>query len=477
MPRDATDAPGPPPPAPADGWWEEIRAALAGRVRDYTSGSLGRAIFLLAVPMVLEMSMQSVFAVVDIFFVGKLGPEAVAVVGLSDSLLTIVFSIALGLSIATTAMVARRVGEGEIEKAGQAAVQSLYLGTAFSVLFGVAGWWWAADLLRLMGAGETMVRDGASFTAILLGGNITVMMLFLINAIFRGAGDAAVAMRALWIANLVNIALDPLLIFGWWIFPELGLAGAAVATTLGRGVGVVYQLRRLLGTGTTISLAGASRAVRLPVLRRLLRVSAVGMLQFLIGTASWLVVIRFLALFGGVAVAGYTIAVRVIIFVLLPSWGMGNAAATLVGQNLGAAKPARAARAVWLTGFVNMVFLSAVAVLFVLLAEPLAALFTDDRAVIAQAARCLKIVSFSYPFLAFGMVTVQAFNGAGDTATPTWINFLAYWALELPLAYALAVPAGWGPQGVYVAICIAQVALAALGVHMFRRGRWKTQRI
>ena len=451
----------------------DLRAAVMGTTHDYTVGSLWRAILLLAVPMVLEMSMQSVFAVVDVFFVGKLGSEAVAVVGMTDSILTLVFALAMGLSMGTTALVARRMGEKDAKGAADAAVQALALGGAVSLVTGTLGVLLAEPLLTWVGAASSMAKSGAGFTAIILGGNLTVIWLFLINAVFRGAGDAAIAMRALWLANLINIILDPILIFGWGFFPELGLEGAAWATNIGRGMGVLYQISRLYRGSGRLRIGLHQLQLDLDIMRRLVRVSAMGVLQILIGTSSWLAVMRILSGFGGPALAGYTIAVRIIMFVLLPSWGMGNAAATLVGQNLGAGKPERAERSVRITAFSNMIFLGGVAILFNIFAEPAVAVFSPDPMVVAVGTDCLRVVSLSYVFMAFGMVTVQAFNGAGDTTTPTWINLFCYWFLQIPLAYLLSLVAG--PRGVFVAIAIVQSILAAVAVWFFRRGRWKSR--
>ncbi|MFQ5739005.1 MAG: MATE family efflux transporter [Acidobacteriota bacterium] len=457
--------------------WREVRTALAGHPQDYTRSHIGRAILLLAVPMVLEMSMQSVFGVVDVFFVGRLGAAAVAVVGMTDSLLTLIFAVAMGLSMATTAMVARRIGEKNPEAASNVAVQSIGVGVSLSLITGLCGVVLAGDLLGLIGASRPIMEVGSRFTAIMLGGNITVMLLFLINAVFRGAGDAFIAMRALWLANLINIVLDPLLIFGLGPFPELGLEGAAIATNIGRGVGVLYQLSRLRHGNGRIGVKLEGLRIDPFVIRRLLRISVVGMLQFLIGTASWLGVMRILAVFGGATLAGYTIAVRIIIFALLPSWGMGNAAATLVGQNLGAGKPDRAERSVWITGVSNMVFLGTIAVVFILFAQPLVRIFSSNAEVVAMGVDCLQIVSYSYVFMAFGMVTVQAFNGAGDTTTPTWINLFCYWFLQIPMAYLLAIPLELGPRGVFAAIAVAQSALALVSLFLFRRGGWKRRSV
>ncbi len=471
-PRDA-EATG----TPAAGLWSDVRAAIAGAQRDYTTGSLGRAVLVLAIPMVLEMSMQSLFAVVDVFFVAKLGSNAVAIVGLSDSLLALVFSVGIGLAMGTTAMVARRVGEHSPERAAVAAVQAIALGVGVSVPLGVLGIVYSGELLALMGATPELAAEGSLFAAILLGGNGTVMLLFLVNGVFRGAGEPVFAMRALWIANLINIALDPILIFGLGPLPGFGLEGAAVATTIGRGLGVVYQLRQLGNGRGRVVVRWREARLDPAVMARLVRVSGIGVVQYLVGTASFLGLVRILATFGDVALAGYTVAVRVIIFVLLPAWGMGNAAATLVGQNLGAGDPDRAERSVWMTAWANTAFLGLVAVSFALFARPIVGLLTGDPEVVAVAADCLRIVSYSYVFWGFGMITVLAFNGAGDTTTPTWINFWVYWVFQIPVAWGLAVVAGSGPRGVFVAIALTQLLLAATGVVVFRRGSWKKRQI
>jgi putative MATE family efflux protein len=458
------------------GWWGTLREAVRGGEQDFTEGALGRAVFLLAVPMVLEMAMESVFGILDVYFVGRLGANAVAAVGLTESLLVIVFAVALGLSLSTTAMVARRVGEKDHEAAADTAVQAIVLGLLVALPTGVAGLLFAEDLLRLMGAPPAVVAEGSVYTAWMLGGNVTILLLFLINAIFRGAGDASLAMRSLWLANAVNLVLDPCLIFGLGPFPELGIAGAAIGTNVGRGVGVLYQLWSL-ARGRRIALARRHLRLQGELMWRLLRVSLGGILQFVIATASWLGLVFLMTPFGASALAGYTIAIRVIVVAILPSWGMCNAAATLVGQNLGAGKPARAEKAVWLTGFYNMAFLGLVTVAFVLQAEPLVGVFTSDPATRALGASCLRIISYGYVVYAWGMVMVQAFNGAGDTTTPTWINLGCYWLFQIPLAFALARPLGFGVLGVFWAIPVAEAFVALASVVVFRRGAWKTRTV
>jgi putative MATE family efflux protein len=459
------------------GFWREVRDVFKGAHRDYTTGSITRAIVLLAIPMVLEMLMQSIFELVDAYFVGRIGADALAAVGVTGTLLILVMAIGIGLSMATTAMVARRIGEKDPEGAGLAAFQGLAISAAISIPISLLGIFLAPEMLGLMATPESAIEVGSGYAAVLFGTNVVILLLFLINAIFRGAGDAVLAMKVLALANLFNIVLDPLLIFGIGPFPELGVTGAAVATTIGRGIGVSYQCYLLTRGKSRIHLRIEQVRLALDVTRRLLRVAGPGVLQFLIGTASWLILFRLINTFGEAAAAGYTVAIRILVFALLPSWGMGNAAATLVGQNLGARQPERAERSVWITSFINAAFLGSVAVGMYLFAEPLIAFFTDDPAVIAIGKQCLRIISYTYVLFAFGAVTMQAFNGAGDTTTPTWINFFSYWFLQIPLAYALALGAGWDAAGVFAAVAISQGLLAIISVLVFRRGYWKAKAI
>ncbi|HLL71931.1 MAG TPA: MATE family efflux transporter [Pyrinomonadaceae bacterium] len=454
-----------------------LREAVGGSEQDFTKGSINRAIVLLSVPMILEMMMESLFGVVNILYVARLGAESIATVGLTESMLTIIFGIAMGLSMATTATVARRTGEGDTEGAAVAAVQAIMLGVLTSLPVAVVGVVYAPALLRVMGAEAGVVASGSTYAAIILGGNVCIMLLFLINAIFRGAGDAAVAMRSLWIANLVNIALDPCLIFGLGPFPELGVTGSAIATTIGRSTGVVYQLWILLGGRSRVKVTRAHLRLDPAVMMRLLRISLGGMFQYLVATASWLGLTRIVAIFGSEALAGYTLSLRIIIFALLPSWGMANVAATLVGQNLGAGQPERAERSVWRAGLSNMIFLGAVALVFVVFAERIIGLFTGDAGVVAYGVSSLRLLSYGYIFYAYGMVMVQAFNGAGDTFTPTMINLGCYWLFQIPLAYALAIPFDLGATGVFAAIPVSESLLTIVAVIFFRRGRWKTQEV
>jgi putative MATE family efflux protein len=454
-----------------------LREALAGTHQDFTEGSLSRGIALLAIPTVLEMAMESTFGLVDAFWVARLGSDAMAAVGLTESLIILTFSIAIGLSMAATATVARRTGEKDPEGAAIAAVQAIACGILASVVTGLLGAFFGPQLLGLMHGSPEVVRIGARYSRILLGGNLVIILLFLINGIFRGAGDAAIAMRTLWLANLINLVLDPCLIYGVGPFPRLGVAGAAVATTIGRSVGVLYQLSVLFGGKGRVAVARRHLRIDWPVLQRLMRVGGTAMVQYFIATASWVSLARINAAFGSAAVAAYTIALRIILFAILPSWGISSAAATLVGQNLGARRPERSERAVWLAGGYNMVFLTLVGIVFFACAPFLVAQFTSDPEVVPLAVTCLQYVSLGYPFYAWGMVMEQAFNGAGDSRTPTWINFCCYWLFQIPLALWLAFRAGLGPRGVYLAICGAESMLAISAVVLFRRGRWKSVQV
>ena len=457
--------------------WTTIRESLAGSHRgEYTDGPIGRAILLLAIPMVLELVLESVFAVVDVFFVSRLGPDAIATVGLTESILTIVYALAIGLSVGATATVARRIGERDADGAARAAVQAIALGAIIAVPLGLFGFWSARRLLALMGATPEVLAH-SSYAAIVLGFNGIIVMLFLVNAVFRGAGDPAVAMRVLWIANAINICLDPCLIFGLGPFPELGVTGAAVATTTGRGIGVLVQFYFLWRGRGRIVIRRAHLRLDPPVMLNMLRLSGSAMFQTIIATTSWVGVIRILASFGSVAVASCTIAIRIVMFVLLPSWGLSNAAATLVGQNLGANRPERAEASVWRACLYNSVILGAISVLFVLWADGVVALFTTDPQVAPLAARGLRIISSGFAFYASGYVLSASFNGAGDTMTPTLLNLCCFWFGELPLAYVLARPLGLGPAGVFWAITIAFSLLTVVSAWLFRRGRWKLKRV
>ncbi len=455
-----------------------FKQAIQGKEQDYTALGIDKAIFLLSVPMILEMIMEAVFAVVDVFFVSQLNDnDAVATIGLTESVLTLVYSIAIGLSMGATAMVARRVGEKDIPAAEVAAVQSIYIGLVISLVVSFAGILFSGDILRLMGASDELIRNNVGYTRWMFTGNITIMMLFLINAIFRGAGDASLAMRSLLLANGINIMLDPVFIFGLGPIPHMGVEGAAIATNIGRGAGVLYQLYHLVYGKGLVKVTRKNLMLRWDIIVRLLKVSAGGTGQFLIASASWLFLVRIMSTFGSSAVAGYTIAIRLIVFAILPAWGMANASATLVGQNLGAGQPERAEKSVWRAAFLNMIFLAAVTVIFLVFARPLLGLFTDDQEVLRNGIQCLQIVSLGYVFYAYGMVVSQSFNGAGDTRTPTIINFVGFWLFQIPLAYLLALKFGVGTPGVYAAISIAESAIAIAGIIIFRQGKWKTVKI
>ena len=465
-------------PEPVPGFWATIRDAVRGDSHhDYTELPIGRAVVLLSVPMVLEMLMESVFAVADVFFVGRLGADAVATVGITESLMTVIYAIAIGLCIGATATVARRIGEKDPDAAARAAVQSIALGLLMAVIIGIFGWIFARDFLRLMGASEDVIRVGSGFTRVMLAGSGGVLLLFLINAIFRGAGDAAVAMRVLWFANAINILLGPCLIFGLGPFPEMGVIGAGVATTIGRWSGVVYQLVHLTSGRGRITVRAVHVAPQASVMRSILRLSGVGMFQNFIGTSSWIGLVRILTGFGSAAVAGNTIGIRIIMFALLPSFGMSNAAATLVGQNLGAGKPDRAEAAAWTAGRYNTMCLVIVGLIFLLFAPQLVSAFSSDPEVIPYGVNCLRIVAAGFLFYGYGMVLSMSFNGAGDTRTPTLINLFCLWLFEIPLAWVLAHPLGFGPTGVFIAVAVAFSVLALVSAWLFKQGWWKTRRV
>ena len=462
---------------PPHSLWSTLREAIRGSHHDYTEGPIGRGVVLLAVPMVLEMLMESVFAVADVFFVGRLGADAVATVGITESLMTVVYAIAIGLCIGATATVARRIGEKDPEAASRAAVQAIALGLLMGIVLGAAAAVLAPDLLRVMGASDNVVRIGSGFTRVMLGASGGVLLLFLINAIFRGAGDAAIAMRVLWFANAINIILGPCLIFGIGPFPEMGVTGAAVGTSIGRWSGVAYQIYWLARGRSRIVVRRSHLRLDPRVMQTILRLSGVGMVQNFIATASWIGVIRILAGFGSAALAGNTIGIRIIMFALLPSFGVSNAAATLVGQNLGAGKPDRAEASAWKAGFYNTLCLVVVGAIFLLFAPFLIAIFSSDPEVIPYGVRCLRIVAAGFLFYGYGMTLTAAFNGAGDTTTPTVINLFCFWLFESPLAYALAKWAGMGPSGVFWSIAMAHSMLAVVSTIAFRRGTWKVKRV
>lgn len=458
-------------------FWQVVRLSLQGQHLDYTTVPLNRAVLLLAVPMVLEMIMESLFAVVDVFWVSRLGSDAIAVVGLTESIMTLIYAVAIGISFAATAIVARRIGEKDPERAAQAAGQIILLGVTLSAAIGVVLSYFASDILRLMGASDSIVSLGTDFARIMLGCNVTVFMIFLINAIFRGAGDAVLAMRTLWLANALNMVLGPFFIFGWGPFPELGVTGAAVATNIGRGVGVLYQLWHLAGFHSRVQVRLRHLKPMLLDLRVIMSTASTGIAQLLIGTTSWVGLFKILATFGSAALAGYTIAMRIVMFALMPAWGLANAGATLVGQNLGAGKPDRAEQAIWIATRFNAIFLGIVGLAFVLGAGPLVRLFTDDPPVLEHGIRALWIVSLAFPLYAAGMCLEAAFNGAGDTWTPTRLNFFCFWLGQIPLAWLLADFLALGPLGVFIAVPVAFSVLALWSLVLFRRGRWKQQQV
>lgn len=453
-----------------------FRQALAGSSTiNYTEGSIPRATFLLAIPMILEMAMESVFAIVDIFFVAGLGAEAVATVGLTESVLTLLYAIAIGLSMGTTALVARRIGESNPAAAACIAGQALWLGVLVSVLVGGFGFFYAGDILSLMGADAAVVAGGRDYTQIMFSGSFTIVFLFLINGIFRGAGDASIAMRSLMLANGINIVLDPCLIYGWGPFPDMGVTGAAVATNIGRGVGVLYQLYYLCRSNRRIQLGLKDLVLKIAVILTLIRISAGGIAQFLIATASWVFLMRLVSVYGSDAVAGYTIALRVMIFVILPAWGLSNAVATLVGQNLGAQKVDRAVSTVWQVAKYNVIYMVAVSLVLIAMPQLIMETFTREPNAIGYGVDALRIMSYSFGFMGLGMVAIQAFNGAGDTMTPTWINAFCYWLVQIPLAYLLALHMQMGPYGVFWAVFTAEFLMGLVGLLWFLRGSWKTQ--
>lgn len=457
--------------------WADIKEAIAGSERDFTDTSVGKAIFLLSIPMILEMAMESVFAVVDIFFVSRLGADAVATVGITESVMTIVYAIGIGLSTATTALVARRVGEKKAGKAGNAAFQAILVGLFFSVLLAVPGFIFAKEFLLLMGASESMANEGYAYPMIMFGGNMVIMLLFIINAVFRSSGDAAISMRVLWMANIINLILDPILIFGLGPFPEMGIKGAAIATTIGRGTAVCYQFYLLFKGNGRIHLDIKNLSIRLHVMLKLLKLSVGGIFQYLIATSSWIILVRLVSELGADVLAGYTIAIRIIVFALLPAWGLSNAAATLVGQNLGAKKPDRAEQSVWITGFVNIIMMGVIGTVILIIPDTLVGLFIDDPAVLQSGISTLRWLGAGFLFYALGMVVVQGFNGSGDTLTPTKINLFCFWLIEIPLAYLLSMTLNMGITGICMSIIIAESLLTIIGVILFRQGKWKLRKV
>lgn len=459
------------PPSPS--LWREVRDAVRGTDADYTKIPLRRAVFLLAVPMVLELVLESTFAVVDIFFVSRLGPSAVATVGLTESYLFLLYAVAMGLAMAVTAVVARRIGEGKREEAASAAVQAIFVALLVAVLPALVGVFYAQDLLRLMGADAWAIEHGYRYTQWMLGGNAVIVLLFVINAIFRGAGDAAIAMRVLWLSNGLNIVLCPLLIFGFGPVPALGIEGAAIATNIGRGCGVLFQLWMLFHTGKHIRVTLQQLAWRGALLWNIVRTSLGGIGQMIVAMTAWIFLMRILAAIGSEAVAGATIAIRIMMFTMMPAWGMSNAAATLVGQNLGAGHADRAEASVWRIGWYNMAYLVGVSVLFFAFPHALVAFFSDDPRVVEVGAEWLRILSYSFFVYGWWMVTVQAFNGAGDTITPTKINAVFFWLIQIPLCYALAIHFDWKELGVFWGVFVSETSVGLFTLWLFTRGTWK----
>lgn len=457
--------------------WRDIIESISGTEQDFSSGRLSRAILLLSIPMVLEMILESIFAIVDIFFVSSIGSNAVAVVGLTESMMTIIYAISMGLGSGTTAIVSRRIGEKHPKAASIAAVQAIMAGFGVSILFSIPGFIFAKDLLALMGASSQAIEEGWKFTATMMGGNLVIVLLFIINAIFRSSGDAAISMRVLWIANGINIILDPILIFGWGPIPAFGVHGAAIATTTGRGIGVLVQLYFLFSRKHRIKMSIRDFVPYPKVMMQLIRLSLGGMAQNIIATSSWIGMVRIVSTFGSNVVAGYTIAIRILIFTLLPAWGISNASSTLVGQNLGAGKPERAARSAWITGFVNMILLGLIGIIVLLNTHFFMGLFIHDPVVIGYGALALQIFSYGYISYALGMVMVQSINGAGDTYVPMFINLICFYMIEVPLAYLMSIHMGFGFQGVCYSVVIAETVMAILGVTWFKLGRWKLKKV
>lgn len=457
--------------------WRDVIESIRGTEMDFTKGSLKRAIFLLSVPMVLETLMESVFAVVDIFYVSKLGHDAVATVGITESVMTLVYAVSIGFSAATTAIVSRRIGEKNYDKASLSSIQAIITGITISLFIAIPGILYAVKILELMGLPQSLIEKNFMYTSIMMGGNIVIMLLFIINAVFRSAGDAAISMRVLWFANIINIVLDPCLIFGWGPFPEMGIAGAAVATNIGRGLAVLYQFYLLFNGKNRIKVRLQHVKVNIKIIKSLFNLSFGGIGQHLIATSSWIFLMRIVSDFGSVVVAGYTIALRIVFFAMMPSWGLSNAASTLVGQNLGAKHPMRAEKSVRITSIANMIFLGIIGIILVAFPEPFIRFFISDSDVIEKGITGLRIISYGFVFYALGMVMVQSFNGAGDTKTPTWINLFCYWLIEIPLAYLLSKSLGMKENGVYYAVIISESLMAMAGYFLFLKGKWKKKMV
>ena len=457
--------------------FQYFKIAVSGKDQEFTSGSIRKAVFMLSIPMILEMLMESIFAIVDIMYVSQVSVNAVATIGLTESVITLVYAVAIGLSMAATAVVARRVGEKDIDGASKAAVQVIFLGIATAAVVSAIGIIYPREILLLMGGEPDLIEEGYGYTQVLMGGNVTIMLLFLINAIFRGAGNASMAMWTLILSNGLNIILDPIFIFGFGPVPSFGVEGAAIATTIGRGSAVIFQLGILFFGYSKIKVKVKDLVLRLGIMLNLIRISLGGIGQFLIGTSSWVFLMRIMSEFGSEVLAGYTIAIRVMMFTIMPAWGMSNAAATLVGQNLGAQKPDRAERSVWKTGKYSAVFMGFVSIIYLVFAPQIIQLFNTTPEVVKYGSLCLRIIAAGYIFYGYGMVVINSFNGAGDTKTPTYINFVCFWLLQLPFAYVMAITLDFGPSGVFWAITIAEVLIAIIAIVWFKRGHWKLTQV
>jgi putative MATE family efflux protein len=454
-------------------FYKYFKLAVTGKQQEFTSGSIRRAIFMLAVPMILEMLMESVFALVDIMYVSQVSVNAVATVGLTESVITLIYAVAIGLSIAATAIVARRVGEKDLKGASNAAVQVIFLGVFVAIIISIIGIMYPKEILQLMGGSPDLIEEGYGYTKVLLGGNITIMLLFLINAIFRGTGEASISMWTLILSNGLNLILDPLFIFGFGPIPAYGVEGAAIATTIGRGTAVLFQLAILFYGYSKIKIGIKDIIVRVSVMLNLIKVSIGGIGQFLIGTSSWVFLMRIISEFGSEVLAGYTIAIRVMLFTLMPAWGMSSAAASLVGQNLGAKKPDRAEKSVWLTSKYSAIFMGAVSILYLIFAPQIIKVFNNTEDVVKYGSLCLRILTAPFIFYGFGMIVLNAFNGAGDTKTPTYINFVCFWLIQLPFAYIVAINLNYGPIGVFWSIALGEMAMTIISVIWFKKGHWK----
>ncbi|MEO7263633.1 MAG: MATE family efflux transporter [Ferruginibacter sp.] len=455
-----------------------IKQSLNGELQDYTTGSIRRAVILLAIPMMLEMCMESVFSVVDIYFVSHLGSHATSTVGLTESVITIIYSLAIGMSMAATAMVARRVGEKNPGAATLAGMQALIVAVVVTVAISIPGFIYAGDILRLMGAEQEAIVTGINYTRIMMAGSLVIMLLFLLNGIFRGAGDAMMAMKSLWLANICNIILCPIFIRGLGPIPAFGVQGAAMATTIGRGIGVIYQLYHLFNGKRLVKFTIKLLKPHWDIIKTLVEIAWPATLQFIIGSGSWIVLASLVVKTGGSeASAGYQVAIRIVLFFILPAWGMSNAAATLVGQNLGAGQPGRAELSVMRTAKYNAIFMGAMSLIFLFFAPFIISFFTKEAGVARYAIDAVRIVSIGFIFYGVGMVMANAFNGAGDTKTPTIINLFGFWFFQVPLAYLLAVIFKWGPLGVFIAIPVAETAITIMAFILFKKGKWKLKKV